>query len=253
MKQHKADRRKRFMEMASRIGFRDRSLLGIIFHSLGSQVAHELKLYALVWCYFGAQLSSVQGTNVTKYRADFNRLLSWTEDYRTWKEENQNLASSPGDPLSSLRYMMQLPEVVKLCLFRVPGVVGLDTLSQLFDCAVEQVNVFRTTIWELGFPGVMTSDKYQGTEYDNKRLRADYAELELLGQDWHGWSPRTILEAKAKGLAVLDKFQYLSEVPPEALVTYCRQPDESCFLPNIQSLLGEARHQLATFLEKGAK
>jgi len=248
LKKYKMNRKKRFNAMASRIGTYGGHLCDLIEFS----VQDELKRFTLAWCYFSAELRAHGDIEIGKYQADFDILLAWATDYRTWNLEKQKLASSPNDPLVALRYMNAVPDVIKLFIFRVPGTLSPSSEMPVFRFADDEIAKFRTDSSSLGVNGAMASSQYRNTGFDIDRLRADYAELAQWKQEWHSWSREMVAEATARRLAVLHRFRYMTEVGPDVLVTYCRAPGRSCSCIDIEDDLDRARLQLERFIQQKA-
>jgi len=248
LKKHRASRKKRFDAMASRMGTYGGDLCDLIeFH-----VSQELKRFALAWCYFGAGIQAHGEAEIAKYQADFDTLLRWATDYRTWDLDKQKLASSQDDPLASLRYLKTVPDLIKLWIFRVPGIESPHREDAVFAFAEEEIGRFRADANRLGMSGAMASSEYRNTGFDIDRLRADHAELRKWAQEWRCWDRGMVMEARARKVGVLHRFQYMAEVDWDVLMMYCRAPGGACSLISIEHELAQARTQLERFLQEGA-
>lgn len=248
IRQHRAARKKRFNSMASRIGIYGGGLCDL----MELLVQEELKRFALVCCYLSEELKANSESDLAQIETDFARLLEWAADYRTWRVEQQQLASSNTDPLADLRYLTDVPEVIKLCVLRVPGTETPHNENAVFKFAEEEISRFRSDASKWGVSGAMASSQYRNTGFDIDRLRADYAELLLWVEDWRFWNSSLVAEAKARKFGVLHKFQYLAELTHDVLITYCSRPGTSVALISIEQDLKLARVQLEEFLEKHA-
>jgi hypothetical protein len=191
-----------------------------------------------------------RGGRNSEDQTDFETLLGWATDYRTWDLGKQKLASSQDDPLASLRYLKAVPDLIKLYLFRVPGTESPHDEGAVFKFAEEKIAKFHAEVCRLGISGAMASSEYRNTGFDVDRLKADYAKLRRWAQVWSSWDRKMVAEATARKLGVLHRFQYMTDVPHDVLVMYCRPPGRTCSLISIEPELDRARIQLEQFLEE---